>query len=316
LPVPRYRLTLAYDGSAFHGWQKQEPVPAQAGTEGAGPPTPLRSRGIEHGLAAAKPGRIALRTVQGVLERAVREVVREPIEVMGASRTDAGVHARGQIAAFTCSEGVEAGEGWPQSRGMAPLVRALNGRLPGDVLVLDACAVAASFDPVGDAVEKGYTYTLHVSRDRPLFDRHLVQHVWVPLDLESMRAAAARLVGEHDFAGFAAAGHGRGSTVRTIFSCDVVRAGDAPGWRHADPAGRSEPWATRLRIDISGSGFLYNMVRIIAGTLVEVGRGRIEPGAIGEILASRDRARAGPTLPPTGLCLEWVKYGSRSEPLA
>lgn len=305
--MPRYALTLAYDGTHFSGWQKQEP-PAPA--EGQRVPATIAPE-----LDPGREGRVALRTVQAVVERAVRFVVREPIILLGASRTDSGVHARGQVAAFTCSpreddpspdlEATPRGSGWPASRGADTLLRAINGRLPEDVLCTRCTLVANDFDPIGGCSAKGYSYTLHVAPPharegspaglRPLFDRAFVHHVHDVLEVGAMRRAAAHFVGEHDFAAFAAAGHGRLTTVRRVFSCAV---NDAP----------SDHGARRVRIEISGSGFLWNMVRIIAGTLVDVGRGRIDADAIPAILAGKDRARAGPTLPPTGLCLEWIRY--------
>ena len=290
--VPRYKLIVAYDGTAFCGWQKQEPFA----------PTGANKSELSEWYTHAetvddRPDRVALRTVQHVLERAVREVVREPIILMGASRTDSGVHARGQVAAFTCrgDEEAAAGEargiGWPASRGTDRLMAAINGRLPDDVLVVAAHEAAPGFDPISDVESKGYSYTLHTSRERPLFDRHFVHHVRSALDMAAMDEAAKHLIGEHDFASFAATGHGRLTTVRRVLECRVIRTGPE-----------------RIRVDVSGTGFLWNMVRILAGTLVHVGLGRLTPGEIVEILAARNRARAGPTLPPTGLCLEWVRY--------
>lgn len=254
--MPRYKLTVAYDGTAFHGWQKQEP-----------------------------PGKEPLRTAQGVLEQAVREVVREPVLVQGASRTDAGVHARGQVAAFTTARD------FPLER----LPRAINGRLPDDIQVRKAEIVAEAFDPISDCSSKGYRYRIAHSVGKtglkPLFDRHFV--AWSPyvLDVDAMNDAAQRLVGKHDFASFTRVAHGRESTVRTVYACTVT-------------ATRRK----RLQIDISGNGFLYNMIRIIAGTLTDVGRGKIKPEAIDDILAARDRAAAGCTMVPEGLCLMWVRY--------
>lgn len=297
--MPRYRLTVAYDGTDFCGWQKQEPFVPEADDRPEDQRTPRP--GPDKLAAALRLGtregesraRVALRTVQAVVEQAVREVVREPIVLQGASRTDAGVHAKGQVCAFTC-----AAEAWPSDRGLDRLVRALNGKLPDDVLVSAAVETTPDFDPVRGAVSKAYSYTLHVSPPpplgaglRPLWDRRYVHHVWEPLDVGAMREAASHLVGEHDFAAFAASGHGRLTTVRTVHTCEV-RA-EAP---------------MRVRIDISGSGFLWNMVRIVAGTLVDVGRGRKKAADVPAILASRNRGLAGPTLPPTGLCLEWIRY--------
>lgn len=270
--VPRYKLTIAYDGTDFCGWQKQEPPD---------PSDPTR--------------RTTLRTVQGVVEETVREVLREPVIVMGASRTDSGVHALGQVAAFTSEPIADKGIGWPEERGTESLVKALNSKLPRDVLVTGTAVVAHDFNPIGGAVEKEYTYTIECGPVRPLWDRRYVFHTWYELDPARMREAAAALVGEKDFAAFAQIDHGRTTTVRTIFRCGVERA-------------ESGENANRFVIRVSGSGFLYNMVRIIAGTLMEVGRGKIEPGEIPAILASGVRRRSGPTLPPQGLRLEWVRY--------
>lgn len=303
--MPRYKLTIAYDGTDFCGWQKQEPY---ADASHANPAT-LEER-VRPGSAGELKlqiqgriqregedrARVQLRTVQHVVERAVREIVREPVLLMGASRTDAGVHARGQVAAFTCGgeETESRTGGWPLSRGTDRLMLALNGRLPPDVLITRVEPVAADFDPIGHATSKAYSYTIHAAKVRPLWDRRYVAHVWEPLDAARMHEAAQRIIGEHDFAAFAAAGHGRLTTVRTVYSCDVTRNGD------------------RIRIDVSGSGFLYNMVRIIAGTLVEVGRGRFTPDDVSEIIQSKDRRRAGVTMPPEGLCLEWISYEPRA----
>ncbi|MFO0859398.1 MAG: tRNA pseudouridine(38-40) synthase TruA [Phycisphaerales bacterium] len=282
--TPRYKLTLAYDGTNFCGWQKQEPTLEQSQQTGSG-------KHVDPTLTPGEAGRVALRTVQGVLERAVREIVREMVEVRGASRTDSGVHARGQVAAFSCT-GLEAGPvGWPVSRGTDGLVRAINGKLPPDVVVLKADVVSEMFDPIGDCTSKAYSYSIHNAKTRELFERDYVHHVWDALDVDAMQRAAADLVGEHDFAGFAAAGHGRQTTVRTIRRLDVTKVRE-----------------NRVRIDVEGNGFLWNMVRIIAGTLVDVGRGIKKAEEMPAILESRDRSKAGPTLPPTGLFLEWIRY--------
>ncbi len=320
--MPRFKLTIAYDGTNFCGWQKQEPFVNEGQAVGLNLPEPgiyepnadpyASVQGVVHREGEDRP-RLQLRTVQHIVERAVREIVREPVSLLGASRTDAGVHARGQVAAFTCSgrdaediqQGVELARshsGWPLSRGPGRLRRAINGRLPDDVQILNVEVVPDAFDPISDCVSKGYSYTLHVSPPpprgmglRPLWDRHFVHHIWEPLDPVLMHAACERLVGEHDFAAFAASGHGRENTVRTIHALSVTRLPDAME-------------AQRLRIDVSGSGFLYNMVRIIAGTLVEVGKGKMTVDDVTAALQSKDRRNAGPTLGPEGLCLEWVRY--------
>lgn len=254
--MPRHKLTVAYDGTDFHGWQEQHPP-------GAEPP----------------------RTVQGVLQHTVRTIVREPVNVTGASRTDAGVHARGQVAAFTSNAAI------PLDR----LSKALNSRLPRDVLVSRVVRVRDDFEPITDAVAKGYRYCIahggSAGAPRPLFDRNVITFSAYELDAARMAAAARAFVGRHDFASFTRVAHGRQSTVREIHDCRVTATS-----------------RRRLRIDVSGDGFLYNMVRIIAGTLMEVGRGRVEPDAIPAMLAARDRTAAGATAPPEGLCLMWVRY--------
>lgn len=252
----RYKLTVAYDGKAFHGWQKQEP-----------------------------PGQEPLRTVQGVLERTACEVLAQRVTLVGASRTDTHVHAVGQTASF------EAATRIPIER----LSLALNARLPNDIDVRSAEVVPDDFEVIGGVTSKQYRYRIWNSPHRPLGARHFVYHFWHELDVARMNGAAQRLVGEHDFEGFAAARHGRLTTVRTIHHCRVEL--------HDDPS--SDP---EVHIVVASNGFLYNMVRIIAGTLVEIGRGRWEPSRIDEILAARDRRLAGFTAPPEGLCLEWVKY--------
>jgi tRNA pseudouridine38-40 synthase len=216
----RYSLLVAYDGTDFHGWQKQA----------------------------------GLRTVQGDLEQAVQMVVREQCNVVGASRTDAGVHARGQVAAFSTDADIE-----PRK-----LAAAVNSRLPEDIRVRRATLCPEGFSPISEAVAKGYRYRFHCG-SRPL--------------------------GTHDFASMTRLHHGRESTVRTVHDCMVTRTG-----------------RRRLRVDICGDGFLHNMVRIIAGTLIEVGRRRMKPDEMERVLGARDRTAAGQTLPPEGLFLMWVKY--------
>lgn len=262
--VARYKLTIAYDGHGFHGWQRQtQPNPGD-------PDGP----------------RIELRTVQQVVERAVIETVRQPVTLIGASRTDARVHAVGQVAAFTAETRI------PTER----LHLAINARLPEDADIREAVEAPETFDPIKDAVRKQYQYTLHIAEARPLTDRHRVYHCFTPIDITLMQDAAARLVGEHDFESFASIHHGRTSTVRTVYDCRVEQTSD-----------------DRVVIAIEGNGFLYNMVRIVAGTLVEVGRGRFRPEDIDAMLAAKDRRSAGPTLPPEGLCLMWIDYGGADQ---
>jgi tRNA pseudouridine38-40 synthase len=260
--MPRFKLTIAYDGTEFHGWQRQEPSDA--------PP---------------------LRTVQGVVQEAVSDLLRQNVDVVGASRTDSGVHAVGQVAAFTAEVRV------PLER----LAQAITARLPRDVQVVRAEKVHDGFSPIGDARSKCYRYTIehtsHPHHPWPLFDRNLVFATPYTLDVARMQDAARRMVGTYDCASFAQVDHGRATTVRSVLDC-IARS----------------PSERRIEIEVAATGFLYNMVRIIAGTLVEVGRGRIEPADIARIIEARDRRAAGPTLPPQGLCLRWIWYGAGTSP--
>lgn len=342
--MPRYKLTIAYDGTDFCGWQKQFPhedsVPqglvmldhdGRSAFRESSPPSTTTSTptppATESSAAEIAPdrARVELRTVQSVVERAVREVVRQPVMLAGASRTDSGVHAKGQVGAFTCTDPSPKGEpepsaagmqehvedvsgardlrgtrgtwggGWPIARGTDTLRRAINARLPSDVLVTNVEVAPDDFNPITNATSKAYSYHIHTGETRPLWNRRTVLHIWHALDDRAMDDAARLFEGEHDFAGFAAAGHGRTSTVRTVFACRVSRI--AQGER-----------AGEIVIDITGNGFLWNMVRIIAGTLVEVGKGKMTRERVIEALTKGDRLLAGPTLPPTGLCLEWIRY--------
>lgn len=252
--VPRFRLHLAYEGTGFHGWQRQEP-----------------------------PDSEPLRTVQGVVEAAVSTVIGQPTLVQGASRTDSGVHALDQVAAFTADCRV------PIER----LALAITARLPDSVQVRSAHRAREEFEPSLHCASKCYRYRIRhgvgMHGPMPLFDRRTTWTTFHRLDVPSMRRAASAFEGEHDFLSMTRADHGRVSTVRRVHMCRV-----------------REVNAHDLVIDVAGPGFLYNMVRIITGTLVEVGRGRIDANAIPAILASRDRDQAGPTLPPQGLRLEWI----------
>lgn len=247
------KLVLAYDGTDFHGWQRQAGV----------------------------------RTVQEDLEHVLRRILRHPLAVNGASRTDAGVHARGQVAAVRTSAAIP----------LENLRRAIGHHLPSDMALVAIAAAPDDFQPALHAIGKLYRYRLWAAAHRPLTQlaQRYAWHVWYPLDLERLRAAAARLVGTHDFAAFASQGAPRATTVRTVRRISVCRRFD------------------EVRIDVEGDGFLYNQVRNMVGTLVEIGRGHWAPERIAAILASRDRRQAGPTAPAHGLCLQWVRYAAGQE---
>ncbi|WP_428389655.1 tRNA pseudouridine(38-40) synthase TruA [Mucisphaera sp.] len=256
VPIQRYRLTVAYDGSDFFGWQKQHPPNAEP-----------------------------LRTGQGVLEATLTRVLRQPINLVGASRTDSGVHALGQTAHYDAASPIP----------LEKLAHAINSKLPPDMEVRDARVAPPDFDAISSAIRKRYRYRLHRLPTRPLGTRKLVWHYHEPLNPDLMNAAAARLIGTHDIEGLSAAGHGRDSTVRTIFDCHV------------------ENHPNELHVVIEGDGFLYNTVRIVVGTLIEAGRARFGPERIDEILQTADRRLAGPTAPASGLWLEKIWYPGDEE---
>jgi tRNA pseudouridine38-40 synthase len=192
------------------------------------------------------------------------------------------VHAKGQIAHFDTDQTQIPIEG---------LMRAIDAALPEDISLRKLEPVPDSFNAITSTTSKRYQYAVWNTTHRPNFFPDLVWHQWRPLDVEAMREAAKRLVGEHDFASFARPGHGRENTVRTVMSCDVSRRGSL------------------VVFGVQGNGFLWNMVRIMVGTLVDVGLGRTEPKRIDEMLAARDRRAAGLTAPPHGLYLQWIKTG-------
>lgn len=240
------RLVVEYDGSAFSGWQRQ----------------------------AGRP------SVQGALEAAVRRVTGRRAAVAGAGRTDAGVHAEGQVASFHTASTI------PAER----FRDALNAYLPEAVAVVASDEAPAAFHPRRAAHSKLYRYVILNRPARPALERARAWWIRARLNVPAMRRAARALVGRHDFRSFASKADRLKNMVRTIRSIAIVAAGD------------------RLRIDVVGDGFLYNMVRAIVGTLVQVGRGLMESAAVKRILAARDRARAGPTAPAAGLCLVRVDF--------
>jgi tRNA pseudouridine38-40 synthase len=248
--VTRVKLVIEYDGTDLSGWQRQANGP----------------------------------TVQQHLEEALELLCGEPIAVTGASRTDAGVHAAGQVAHFDWGQRVLPLHG---------LVRALNSNLPDAIAVREAAGVGAEFHARFDAAAKDYRYLIDNRPVRSPLLRRVTWWVRAPLDLEPMREAAAHLVGEHDFAAFQATGCQAKTSVREIFGIRLTALPDA-----------------LISIDVRGNAFLRNMVRIVAGVLSEVGRGRLTPQEIKQILESRDRTRNGQTAPARGLSLRQVHYMS------
>jgi tRNA pseudouridine38-40 synthase len=258
--MPVFKLTLSYDGTEFHGWQRQ---PEQ-------------------------------RTVQGELERAWLEITGETVRISGASRTDAGVHAEGQVGSVESSTRLTADA----------LLSGLNAKLPDDAGVRSVELAPDGFHATHDAKRKRYRYSIFNDHRRPVFFRGRAWHVPSPLDFAAMHRAAGALVGTHDFASFQSAGSERESTVRTIFAAEVrSRAGQGRGRGALD-----DEAAALIDFEVEGDGFLYNMVRALAGSLVEVGRGRREENWLAEVIAARDRSAAGQTAPPHGLTLLWVLY--------
>lgn len=241
------KLILAYDGTAYAGWQSQPDRP----------------------------------TLQETLETAIRQITGESVRTLASGRTDAGVHALGQVAAFRTNSRLAPDE----------LCRALNAVLPRDVAVLDAAEVDAQFHPIRDARRKRYRYTIHDGPTRDVFCRAYCWHFGRPLNAESMHRAAQSLLGTHDFSSFETSGAPRKTSVRTISDIFVRPSSD-----HF------------IILEVEADGFLYNMVRAIAGTLVEVGRGAERESWVRDVLESADRRRAGPTAPPEGLCLVRVDY--------
>lgn len=242
----RIKLKISYDGTAYHGW-------------------------------AAQPG---LPTVQGALLDAIEKLTGVRVELLGSSRTDAGVHALGQVAALTIDTPVPAEN----------MARALNHLLPEDIAILEAVEVPQTFDPITDTRSKIYRYSIYTGTVRPPMQIRYCWHRPGLLDTAAMQTAAGLLVGKHDFKSFASAGDTRQNSIRTILRCDVKADG---------------LW---IYFDVQADGFLYNMVRNIVGTLAEVGRDRWTSQDVCRILAAQDRTAAGPIAPAAGLCLMEIFY--------
>ena len=242
----RIKLVVSYDGTAYCGWQ-------------------LQPNGV---------------TIEEVLNKALSSLLKEDIQVIGASRTDSGVHSLGNIAVFDTNTRMPADK----------IAFALNQRLPEDIVVQGSCEVEDGWHPRYQNSRKTYEYRI-LNRTFRMPTRRLDTYFYhYPLDVEKMKKAASYLEGEHDFKSFCAIGAQVKTTVRTIYACDVEKEGDI------------------ITIRVTGNGFLYNMVRIIAGTLISVGMGQIPPDQIEDILNARDRAAAGPTAPARGLTLIGMEY--------
>ena len=242
----RVRAVVAYDGTDYGGFQRQANAP----------------------------------TVQAAIEAALAQVAQETITILAAGRTDAGVHAAGQVVALNTA--------W--RHGVGALQRALNAVLPADIAVRDVEEAAPDFHPRYDARSRCYRYTLYNAPVRWPLGRRYSLYVATPLDVEAMQQAARCLVGEHDFAAFGRPHKQGGATVRRMLMAGW--GGKAPG----------------LFFDIEANAFIYRMVRSIVGTLLQVGKGKMGVEEFATVLASQDRSQAGPTAPPQGLCLMEVKY--------
>lgn len=231
-------------------------------------------------------------TVQDKLEEAIQHLTGERVKLIGSGRTDAGVHARGQVVQFATSSRI-------------PLERwqiALNSRLPDDIVIGRTVELPEGFHATRSAIRKTYRYTVNNSRIPDVFLRRYQHHHPAPLDLQAMRTALSHLVGEHDFTSFCSAKSTKRSHVRTIVEASIKAE------REPDDSGQIRNGV--FHISMTGNGFLYNMVRIIVGTLLEVGEGKRSPDEIPRILEARDRKAAGQTAPAQGLCLWSVEYDS------
>ncbi len=240
------RLDICYDGTRYRGWQ--------------------RLPGVEN-------------TIQGKLETALTRILGEPIEISGSGRTDAGVHARGQVANFHCASTMPAGE----------ILENLRRYLPEDIGIYSCKDCAERFHARLNAKEKTYCYRIWNSTAPCVFDRRFVAVMPETLNMDAMKKAAENLLGTHDFSAFCGNARMKKSTVRHISALSITRQGE------------------ELQLSVTGNGFLHNMVRIIVGTLVEVGRGERSAGSIPALFGGK-REEAGFLAPPQGLCLMEVDY--------
>ncbi|EGO87876.1 tRNA pseudouridine(38-40) synthase TruA [Clostridium botulinum C] len=241
------KLIIEYDGSNYSGWQKQK-----------------------HSI-----------TVQQKIEEAISEITKTDTEIIGCSRTDAGVHARNFVANFITESSV------PPSK----FKYAINSKLPKDIVIKKSSEVPLDFHARFHSKGKKYVYTILNREEPPTIDRNVVYHFNKDLDVNAMKMASKYFIGSHEFDSFyKKSGSSVKSTLRTIYYCDVTKCEDV------------------IKFTVIGEGFLYNMVRIMAGTLIEAGIGRIIPEDIKAIILAKDREKAGRSLPPQGLCLQEVLY--------
>lgn len=243
-----YKMTLAYDGSKYNGWQKQSLHPEK--------------------------------TIQGKLEHILSLLFEAPVQVIGSGRTDAGVHAKAQVASFQAPTYMEVGA----------ILDYLKQYLPQDIAIIRLAPASERFHARYNALGKTYAYTLDMGNFADPFKVRFAHHVGQPLAIDKMQTAAAHLIGNHDFKSFTSMKSKTKSTVKMVSSIEFHVEGDF------------------VTIEYSGSGFLQHMVRIISGTLIEVGLGHLSPDAIPAILASATRSEAGPTAPAHALCLQHVNY--------
>jgi tRNA pseudouridine38-40 synthase len=276
LPIRTFKLTIAYDGCGFHGWQVQ-------------------------------PG---LRTIQGTLCDVGSQITQDKIFIHGASRTDAGVHALGQVAHFRAQTGLPAAE----------LMRAFNALLPPQIRVIEAEECSPSFHSRWLAQAKTYRYRIYQGAVLPPFEfGRALHHPW-PLDEAAMLEAARLFEGEHDFTAFSASSGSEEddrdrSGVRVVYSSQLQRTAIASvNTIVAGSATGAEPH--ELTYIIRGQSFLRYMVRKVVGTLLDVGRGKIQVAQIPELFAARDRSLTGPTVPPDGLCLVSLEYPDPTSSIA
>lgn len=240
------KLTIEYDGKDFNGWQKQ-------------------------------PNKL---NIQGEIERAIYNITKEEVDLIGSGRTDAGVHAFGQIANFKTNSNIS----------IEKMAIAINSQLKNSIVVKKAEEVDERFHSRYNAKRKTYRYVINNTEYGSAIYRNLEYHFPIKLNVENMKEAAKSFEGEHDFKAFKSSGTSGKNSVRTIYKAEVRTDGE------------------RILIELTGNGFLYNMVRIISGTLLDVGLGKIEPSEIEDIINSKDRTRAGKTLPAHGLYLVKVNY--------